>query len=166
MAAARPRGARRPVAADAEALFTRLMEGPLRLPDADGLDTPARVGPWTIEGRIGQGGLSTVYAAARATPAGPERAALKLAKRPGGETRALFAHEARLLRRLRVPAVVGVLDVRPGHRRWRSLTRRSLSAHQTVGFAVYYATRRTSWRIVKPPTRPAWCGWRLRLTRP
>ena len=101
----------RPSDADkAEGLFARLMDGPLRLADPDGAAAPACVGPWALSERIGQGGLSTVYAAARATPAGPELAALKLAKRPGDETRALFAHEARLLRRLGAPGVVRVLD--------------------------------------------------------
>ncbi len=111
-----PRPGRRPVRspeaseASAEALFDRLMGGPLHLAGADGLVAPTHVGPWALGEPIGRGGLSTVYAAARPTPAGPERAALKLATRPGDETRALFAHEARLLRRLRVPAVVRVID--------------------------------------------------------
>ncbi len=97
-------------AAEAGALFDRLMEGPLRLAGAAGPEAPARVGPWVLGDRIGAGGMSTVYAATRPTPAGPERAALKLAKRPGDGTRALFAREASLLDRLHLPALVRVID--------------------------------------------------------
>ena len=106
----RPSDGRPPDGPEADALFTRLMDGPLRLADPDGAAAPACVGPWALGERIGQGGLSTVYAAIRPAPAGPEYVALKLAKRPGDETRALFAHEARLLRRLRAPGVVRVVD--------------------------------------------------------
>lgn len=93
----------------AAALFDRLMAGPLRLAAPDGPEAPERVGEWTIRERIGTGGLSTVHVAIRSSPAGPETAALKLAKRPGDETDALFAHEAALLRRLRT-GVVHLLD--------------------------------------------------------
>ena len=93
----------------AEALFDRLMDGPLRLADPDGPEAPERVGGWELGERIGQGGLSTVYEAIRPGPAGTERAAVKLAKRPGDATAALFAHEADLLGRLRAPGLARLL---------------------------------------------------------
>ncbi len=97
-------------AQEAEALFDRLMDGPLRLADPVGPEAPERVGAWELGERIGQGGLSTVYEATRPAPAGTERAAVKLAKRPGDATEALFAHEADLLGRLRAPGLARLLD--------------------------------------------------------
>ena len=99
-----------PEAEQAEALFDRLLAGPLHLAGADGLEAPTHAGPWALGARIGTGGLSTVYVAIRPTAAGPQRAAVKLAKRSGDETAALFAHEARLLQRLPTPAVAHLLD--------------------------------------------------------
>ena len=99
-----------PEAEQAEALFDRLLAGPLHLAGADGLEAPTHAGPWVLGARIGTGGLSTVYVAIRPTAAGPQRAAVKLAKRSGDETAALFAHEARLLQRLPTPAVAHLLD--------------------------------------------------------
>ena len=95
---------------EAATFFDRLMNGPLRLGDAEGPDAPGHVGPWALRARIGRGGMSTVYHAVRDTPRGPQEAALKLAKRAGGEIDALFEHEARILRQLGPPRVVGLLD--------------------------------------------------------
>ncbi|PAP75313.1 serine/threonine-protein kinase [Rubrivirga marina] len=99
-----------PEAAAAEALFDRLMDGPLRLADPVGPEAPERVGDWELGERIGQGGLSTVYEAVRPAPAGSERAAVKLAKRLGAATESLFSHEAGLLGRLRAPGLARLLD--------------------------------------------------------
>lgn len=99
-----------PEASAAMALFDRLLAGPLHLPASDGPNAPTHAGPWALGEKIGKGGLSTVFDAVRPTPEGPERAALKLAKRVGDETSALFANEAWLLQRLQPPGVARLID--------------------------------------------------------
>lgn len=100
---------------EAEAFFDRLMRGPLQLretsaealKDAAGLNG---VGPWTLGRQLGRGGMSHVYEAVRDTPAGPQQAALKLARHASPKARALFQREARLLTRLGTQHVAEVLD--------------------------------------------------------
>ena len=94
----------------ATTFFDRLLSGPLRLGDAASPEAPSHVGPWALRARIGRGGMSTVYHAVRDTPRGPQASALKLATRAGSEIGALFEHEARILRQLGPPRVVGLLD--------------------------------------------------------
>ncbi|WP_412062107.1 serine/threonine-protein kinase [Rubrivirga sp. IMCC45206] len=96
--------------AQAAAFFDRLMDGPLRL-GADPPPPPSAVGGWAVRGKLGWGGASVVYQASRPTPAGPQRAALKLATRDVDGVRDQFAHEARMLRRLAPPIVPALLDV-------------------------------------------------------
>ena len=95
---------------EAATFFDRLLSGPLRLGDVEGPEAPRHVGPWRLRARLGRGGMSTVYHAVRDTPRGPQEAALKLAKRAGGEIDALFDHEARILRQIGPPRVVGLVD--------------------------------------------------------
>ncbi|MEM0964267.1 MAG: serine/threonine-protein kinase [Bacteroidota bacterium] len=94
----------------AEAFFGRLMDGPMRLASGTGPDAPERIGDWEVHEPIGRGGVSLVYNAVRQTPYGPERAAVKLGKRPGAEVVALFEREATMLRRLPPMLVVRLLD--------------------------------------------------------
>ncbi|MEO0558142.1 MAG: serine/threonine-protein kinase [Bacteroidota bacterium] len=105
---------------EAEAFFDRLMQGPLQLrAAADGAQDTLElqnaaglngIGPWTLGTRLGRGGMSHVYEATRNTPTGPQRAALKVARRASSKARTLFAREAELLTRLASPHVARVLD--------------------------------------------------------
>lgn len=95
---------------EAASLFQRLMDGPLRFDAKDRPETTGPVGPWSLRGQIGRGGISAVYDAVRRTTSGTQRGALKLATQSGREAYALFAHEALLLRRLASSSVARLLD--------------------------------------------------------
>lgn len=98
---------------------------------------PERVGPFRIVGRLGEGGMGTVYDAVQDSPA--RRVALKVI-RPDAvspETRARFGLEARVLARLDHPGVakvyaVGLGDPALGEPPWIAMERvegRTIRAH-------------------------------------
>jgi serine/threonine protein kinase len=83
---------------------------PRFLPERDRAGTS--VGGYTVEARIGSGGMGHVYRAGRDTPAGREPVALKfLAASLAGEAdlRARFLREVQVLQGLAHPAIVRVL---------------------------------------------------------
>ena len=94
----------------ADGFFHDLTGGGLGVPEDPLAGVPERVGPWRLVCEVGKGGMGTVYLAERDDGTFAQRAAVKLAKRSGDETAALFAHEARLLQRLPTPAVAHLLD--------------------------------------------------------
>jgi eukaryotic-like serine/threonine-protein kinase len=77
------------------------------LPPAD-----ARIGPWTLESRLGSGGMGEVWRACREQDGFRQQAALKLLKR-GMDSEALlrrFMQERRILARLEHPGIARMLD--------------------------------------------------------
>lgn len=74
---------------------------------------PHRVGPYRVVGRIGSGGMGTVYAALSASG---ERMAVKIvhpAQAADDEFRARFRREVQLSQRVTGPCLVPVVDADP-----------------------------------------------------
>lgn len=79
---------------------------------AEGIGLPARIGPYRIEGVLGQGGMGRVYAAFDTRLQRPVALKQILAREDGGpEARARFWREARALAALSHPGVVTVYDI-------------------------------------------------------
>ncbi|MEH0449824.1 MULTISPECIES: serine/threonine protein kinase [unclassified Streptomyces] len=77
---------------------------------------PRRIGPYRVVGRLGSGGMGTVYAALSAAG---ERLAVKVvhpAQAAADEFRARFRREVQLSRRVTGPCLVPVLDADPDAR--------------------------------------------------
>lgn len=72
---------------------------------------PERVGPWLLRGRIGQGGLATVYLAEREEPF-RQTVALKVLRSSfsGGEIARRLALERQILARLEHPGIARLID--------------------------------------------------------
>jgi len=79
---------------------------------SDGTLRPGQqVGVWTVRGRIGEGGMATVYEAVREDLDIPKRAALKTMRRVSNEAlRRRFARERRILATLDHPNIAALLD--------------------------------------------------------
>jgi len=72
--------------------------------------TPETIGPFTISGTLGRGGMGVVYEAQQQTP--HRTVALKvLRSMPGADSRERLAHEAESLARLQHPAIAQVFEV-------------------------------------------------------
>ena len=75
----------------------------------DALALGTRVGPYRIEARLGEGGMGTVYRAARADGAFERAAAVKVFRVGGGDVRRFLA-ERRTLARLDHPGIARLYD--------------------------------------------------------
>ncbi len=92
----------------------RFEHGPLAILDiaSDGTLHPGQqVGVWTVQRRIGEGGMATVYEAVREDLDIPKRAALKTMRRVSNDAlRKRFARERRILATLDHPNIAALLD--------------------------------------------------------
>ncbi len=92
----------------------RFEHGPLSVIDSasDGSLHPGQqIGVWTVRGRIGEGGMATVYEAVRDDLDMPKRAALKTLRRVSNDgLRRRFARERRILATLDHPNIAALLD--------------------------------------------------------
>ena len=106
---------------DADETEISLLAGPLvRSPrevlepegDPEGAEPVGRIGPYRILGRLGRGGMSTVYLAERDDGAYRQRVAIKLIRhgRDHAETLRRFRQERQILASLEHPSIARLLD--------------------------------------------------------
>lgn len=69
-----------------------------------------RAGPWRLTGKIGRGGMGTVYVAQRDDGAFDKRAAVKLLRHADGRFKEQLERERQLLARLEHPGIARLLD--------------------------------------------------------